>query len=48
MVENENRIKGKEEAIYRLQPHEISVVSAVSFLTYFVTIKNMGYEKDQR
>jgi hypothetical protein len=29
MVENENGIKGKEKAIYRLQLQELSVVSAV-------------------
>ena len=48
MVENENGIKGKEKAIYRLQPQELSIVSVVSFLTYFMTIKNMGYETGQR
>jgi uncharacterized protein YneR len=48
MIENENGIKRKERAIYRLKPQEVSVVSAVSFLTYFMTIKNMWYEKDQR
>jgi hypothetical protein len=47
MVENENGIKGKEKAIYRLPQQELSVVSAVSFLTHFMTIKNMGYEKGQ-
>jgi hypothetical protein len=46
-VENENGIKGKEKAIYRLPHQELSDVSAVSFLTYFMTIKNMGYEKGQ-
>jgi hypothetical protein len=48
MVENENGIKEKEKAIYTLQHQELLVVSAVSFLTYFMTIKNMGYEKGQR
>jgi len=48
MVENESGIKRKEKAIYRLQLQELSVVPALSFLTYFVTIKKMGYEKGQR
>jgi len=48
MMENENGIKGKEKAIYRLKPQEVSVVSTVSFLTYFMTIKKMWYEKGQR
>jgi len=48
MVGNENGIKGKEKSIYRLPTQEPSVVSAVTFLTYFLKIKNKGYEKGQR
>jgi len=48
MVGNENGIKEKEKAIYRLPTQEPSVVSAVAFLTYFLTIKNTEHEKGQR
>ena len=47
MVENENGVKGKEKVIYRLPPSELSVVSALPFLTHIMAIKNMGYEMGQ-